>query len=118
MMNLGKVHFNFDKSDLTKEGKIILDQHIQVLMNNPDVKIIIKGHTSARGTKNYNQNLSERRASSVLNYLINVGKIHFKRLSTIGYGETRPAVHEPNPEERNSEQAKANMRVVFEVIVK
>ena len=118
MMNLGKVHFNFDKSDLTKEGKIILDQHIQVLMNNPDVKVIIEGHTSARGTKNYNQNLSERRALSVLNYLINVGKIHFKRLSTIGYGETRPAVHEPNPEERNSEQAKANMRVVFEVIVK
>lgn len=117
MMNLGNIHFNFDSSDLTKEGKTILDQHIQVLMNNPDVNVIIEGHASARGTRDHNQDLSEKRASTVQNYLVDIGSIPVKRLSAIGYGETRPAVHESNPEQINSEEAKANMRVVFEAIV-
>ncbi|MCD4719752.1 MAG: OmpA family protein [Desulfobacula sp.] len=117
MMNLGNIHFNFDSSDLTKEGKTILDQHIQVLMNNPDVNVIIGGHASARGTHDHNQNLSEKRALAVKNYLIDVGDIPFKRLSAIGYGETRPAMYEPDPEQINSKEAKANMRVIFEVIV-
>jgi len=43
LTNLGNVHFNFDKSDLTEEGKNALDQHIQSLINNPDVKIMIGG---------------------------------------------------------------------------
>lgn len=118
MKDLGNIHFNFDNSDLTKQGKTILDQHIEVLLNNPDVKVIIAGHASARGTHEHNQNLSEKRAATVENYLIDVGNIPSKRLSTIGYGETSPAVHEPNPEQMNSKEAKANMRVVFEVIVK
>ncbi|MCK5696302.1 MAG: OmpA family protein, partial [Desulfobacula sp.] len=66
----------------------------------------------------YNQKLSEKRASTVENYLVDVGNIPFKRLSVIGYGETRPAMYESNPEQINSKEAKANMRVVFEVIVK
>jgi len=113
--SLGKIHFNFDESRLTDSGKHLLDQHIKKLINAPDVKIIIQGHTSAKGTKAYNQVLSEKRALAVKKYLINIGNISSKRLSTIGFGETKPFVIESNPEEINSAQAKSNMRVVFEI---
>jgi OOP family OmpA-OmpF porin len=118
IMDLGNVHFRFDDATLTKEGENILNQNIQVMMDDPDVEVVISGHTSAAGTKDHNQKLSERRASSVRDYLINVGKIQPSRLSIIGYGATKPLVPEPNPEQINSAAAKANMRVGFEVLEK
>jgi OmpA-OmpF porin, OOP family len=87
-------------------------------MDDPDVEVVISGHTSAAGTKDHNQKLSEKRASSVRDYLMNVGKIQPSRLSVIGYGATKPLVPEPNPEQINSAAAKANMRVGFDVLEK
>jgi len=89
----------------------------QDLERNPNVKIRIAGYTSAHGTVDYNQKLSERRAEAVRDYLIK-GGIAPDRLTTIGYGKTRPAEYEPIPENIYSKEAKANMRVLFEVIVK
>jgi outer membrane protein OmpA-like peptidoglycan-associated protein len=65
----------------------------------------------------YNQALSERRANAVQAYLINEGLIAPERLSTIGYGETNPAMYEAAPKELYSKAAKANMRVLFEITV-
>jgi len=110
-------HFEFDKSAITKEGEAILDQNIKILKENPNAKIRIAGYTSAQGTEDYNQKLSERRAESVRDYLVK-GGIAPDRLTTIGYGKTRPAEYEPIPENIYSKEAKANMRVLFEVIVK
>ncbi len=118
MLDLGKVHFKFDSAELTKEGKTILDQNVQALMDEPDIEIVISGHTSALGPKDYNQDLSVRRAASVRDYLINVGNVQSNRLSAVGYGSTKPAMNETNPKQINSEAAKANMRVVFEIIEK
>jgi OOP family OmpA-OmpF porin len=53
-----------------------------------------------------------------MTYLINEGGIAPGRLDTIGYGETRPALYEVTPEDISSKAAKANMKVLFEVIVK
>jgi len=94
-----------------------LKRNIQLLKANPKVKVRIAGYTSASGTESYNQRLSERRATAVQEYLINEGIITRDRLSTIGYGETRPAMYEAAPKELYSEAAKANMRVLFEIIV-
>ncbi len=116
MSNLGNVQFNFDSAQLTKNGERILDQHIEILKRAPGVKVIIEGHTSARGSEDYNQRLSVERASAVKTYFINIGNISPDRLTTIGYGKSRPLVHEPNPEVRNSNEAKLNRRVVFDVI--
>lgn len=115
---LEDAHFDFDKSTLTKEGEGKLKQNIQILKDNPKLKVRIAGYTSAKGTTEYNQRLSERRADTVMTYLINEGGIAPSRLDTIGYGETRPSVYEENPEEIASKAAKANMKVLFEVIVK
>jgi outer membrane protein OmpA-like peptidoglycan-associated protein len=111
------VHFDFDKSTLTPEAQAILKRDIQVLKDNPNAKVRLAGYTSAAGTDEYNQKLSERRAKAVQEYLINEGVITPDRLSTIGYGEADPAMYEAAPKEIYSKAAKANMRVLFEIVV-
>ena len=111
------IHFDFDKSTLKPEAQIILKRNIQVLKDNPKAKVRIAGYTSASGTEAYNQALSERRAAAVEEYLLQEGVISHKRLSTIGYGETDPAMYEAAPKELYSKEAKANMRVLFEIVV-
>jgi OOP family OmpA-OmpF porin len=112
------VHFDFDKSTFTEEAQVILKRNIQILKENPEVKVRIVGYTSASGSESYNQRLSERRANAVKEYLTKEGVIAPDRLFTIGYGETRPAMYEAAPKDLYSEAAKANMRVLFEIIVK
>ncbi len=112
------IHFDFDKATLKPEAQSILKRNIQLLKANPNAQIRIAGYTSAAGAEDYNQSLSERRANAVQEYLINEGIISRDRLSMIGYGETRPAMPEAAPKELYSTAAKANMRVLFEIIVK
>lgn len=111
------VHFDFDQSTLKPEAKAILKRNILVLKENPRAKIRIAGYTSAAGTEEYNQKLSERRAAAVKEYLVSEGIIVSGRLSTIGYGETDPVVYEAAPKDLYSDAAKANIRVLFEVVV-
>ena len=111
------VHFDFDKSTLKPEAQARLKRDIQLLKDNPNAKVRIAGYTSAAGTMAYNQALSERRAKAVQEYLINEGIITPDRLSTIGYGETDPAMYEAAPKDIYSKAAKANMRVLFEISV-
>jgi len=117
ILALEDTHFDFDKAILTKEAQVILKRNIQTLKANPKVKVRIAGYTSASGTESYNQRLSERRANAVKEYLTKEGVIAPDRLSTIGYGETRPAMYEAAPKDLYSEAAKSNMRVLFEIIV-
>lgn len=112
------IHFDFDKSTLKPEAKAILKRNIQLLKDNPKTHVRLAGYTSASGSEEYNRKLSERRANAVKDYLINEGIITADRLSIIGYGEMNPAKHEASPQDINSPAAKANMRVLFEIIVK
>jgi OOP family OmpA-OmpF porin len=117
LISLEDSHFDFDSAALSENGKTILNYNARILKENPNMKIRIAGYSSASGTKEYNQKLSEKRATSVKNYLIKEG-VAEDRLTKIGYGEARPAEYEPVPSDIYSEAAKANMRVLFEVIVK
>ncbi len=111
------IHFDFDKSTLKPEAQTILKRNIQLLKDNPKAQVRIAGYTSASGSDDYNQKLSERRADAVKGYLINEGLIAPDRLSMIGYGEKYPARYEAAPKELYSVAAKANMRVLFEIVV-
>jgi len=111
------VNFDFDKATLKPEAKEILKRNIQMLKDNPKAKVRVAGYTSAAGTEDYNQSLSERRAYAVQEYLIDEGIITPERLTIIGYGETDPAMYEAAPKEIYSKAAKANMRVLFEIVV-
>ena len=112
------IHFDFDKSTLKPEAQTILKRNIQLLKDNPKAQVRIAGYTSASGTDAYNQALSERRANAVQEYLVSEGLISSDRLSMIGYGEKSPAMYEAAPKELYSTAAKANMRVLFEIVVK
>jgi len=111
------VHFDFDKSTLTPEAQAILKRNIQILKDNPNAHVRIAGYTSAAGTEEYNQKLSERRAKAVEDYLINEGLVAPDRISMIGHGESNPARYEAAPKELYSPAAKANMRALFEIVV-
>ena len=111
------IHFDFNQSTLTPEAKVLLKKNLQLLQANPKAHIRIAGYTSASGTDEYNQSLSERRANAVNEFLISEGVIKSRRLSTIGYGETQPAAYESAPKDLYSDAAKANMRVLFEIVV-
>lgn len=111
------IHFDFDRSTITPEARRILNNSISVLQNNPETKVRIAGYTSAAGTAEHNQGLSEDRATAIKQYLITDGGISEDRLSVIGYGNTRPARHESSPTTKNSLAAKENMRALFEIVV-
>jgi outer membrane protein OmpA-like peptidoglycan-associated protein len=116
LIELLDTHFEFDKSSLTPAGKEILVKNIQTLKTNPDLKILVAGYTSASGSEEYNQKLSERRATTVRDALVE-GGIAPERLTKIGYGKKRPATFEPYPGDLESKAAKSNMRVLFTIIV-
>jgi OOP family OmpA-OmpF porin len=114
---LEDVHFAFDKATLKPEAKRILKRDCEILRKNPKAQIRIAGYTSEAGTDAYNQKLSKQRAEAVKAYLVSEGLTGSRRLVTIGYGEEDPVVHEAAPKSLYSKAAKANMRVLFEIVV-
>jgi peptidoglycan-associated lipoprotein len=86
-----KVYFNTDRSDITPEGRQILQRQADWLKRYPNVTVTVEGHADERGTREYNLALGERRASAVKNVLVALG-IPANRVSTISYGKERPAV--------------------------
>lgn len=87
---LRDVHFDTAKATLRPESKATLDRIISVLKATPSVKKVeIGGHTDSRGADDYNRQLSQQRAESVIDYL-KAGGIDNSRLKAQGYGETRP----------------------------
>ena len=88
---IGDVYYDFDSYKVRPDAKPVLDKLVRLLKDNPDISIEIQGHTDCRGSEAYNQRLSDRRAKSVVKYLIHNG-IDKNRLKSIGFGETKPAV--------------------------
>ncbi len=83
------VLFAFDKSNLSDDAKTSLDKLVKVLNSYPDTDIEVQGHTDSKGSKSYNQSLSERRAGTVSGYLAGKG-ITARRVTIKGFGETVP----------------------------
>ena len=86
---IDNIFYDFDKATLRPESEEALDRLITLLNENPNVTIELSAHTDNRGSDAYNQRLSQRRAESVVNYLIAHG-IAQDRLSPVGYGEGKP----------------------------
>ena len=109
------IHYEFDKSTLSQEAKTALKKNLAELEKNPNITMLVSGYTSQSGTEEYNQALSERRAQSVKDFLVQEKLFPADQISTVGYGETRPALQEENPSDINSKAAKANMRVLLKI---
>jgi outer membrane protein OmpA-like peptidoglycan-associated protein len=113
---LSPVYFKFDSYELTEKGQIKLDKIASLLKDFTTIKSELQGHTDAKGPNEYNQKLSEKRALSVLNYLVNKG-INVERMKTLGFGETQFVAINTNPDgSDNPEGRKYNRRVEFILI--
>ncbi len=88
--SLEGAHFDFDKATLRPEGTTKLDEAVQVMNEHSGIIVNVEGHTDNAGSDAYNQGLSERRAQTVVDYLVSKG-IDASRLRPMGYGESRPA---------------------------
>ncbi|MEF9923707.1 MAG: OmpA family protein [Muribaculaceae bacterium] len=83
------IFYDFDKASLRPESKTALDEMAQMLRDNPNVAIEMASHTDRIGNAEYNMDLSQRRAKSVVDYLISAG-VKADRLQPQGYGKTKP----------------------------
>jgi OOP family OmpA-OmpF porin len=81
--------FEFNKAVLTAEGRTHVDHAVQTMRANPNMRVLVEGHTDSVGTHAYNMRLSERRAEAVRDYLVEKG-VSASRIRTAGYAETRP----------------------------
>ena len=86
-----KIYFEFDSDMLSSQAREILIRQADYLRSNIDVRLTLEGHCDERGTEAYNMALGQRQADSVKNFLVDMG-IPTDRLTTISYGEERPAV--------------------------
>jgi len=91
--NLKNIYFDFDKSNIRPGDAKILDANAAYLKANPNLLVLVEGHTDDRGTAEYNIALGERRAKSAVNYLVAQG-IDASRFSTVSYGKERPVCTE------------------------
>jgi outer membrane protein OmpA-like peptidoglycan-associated protein len=101
--------FDFDSSVLKVSSQDQLRQMGEVFVKYPDTDIIIAGHTDNKGSEEYNQKLSERRANAVRGFLVDAN-INPARLTTYGYGESRPVASNDTEEGR-----KLNRRVEIQI---
>lgn len=107
---LKNIYYDYDKATLREESIAECDRLIQILEENPTLVIEISSHTDADGSDAYNEKLSQARAQSVVDYLINQG-IESKRMVAKGYGESKPIAPNDTPENKQ-----LNRRTEFKVI--
>lgn len=88
-VKLDAIHFDFDKHNIKPQAAFELDKLVDLMKKNPEMKVRVEGHTDNRGSKSYNQKLSERRAKSTVEYVVSKG-ISRDRISGKGFGKSRP----------------------------
>lgn len=99
-----RVHFEFDKSNITDQAAEVLQRKAEVLREHPGVRIVVEGHCDERGSNEYNMALGQRRANSAMEYLLELGVPEEAIVRTVSYGEERPLVN------RSTEEAWAQNR--------
>lgn len=107
---LNKVHFDPGSANLRPESYEDLNVVVDLLKNNPDIRIEIHGHTDNQGNPQKNMQLSQDRANAVKNYLIKKG-IDGSRIEAVGYGDTQPVA--TNDTEANRQK---NRRIEYKII--
>ncbi len=104
--------FDFDKATLRPESYVVLDSIGRIMVENPTIITELSGHTDARGSRSYNQRLSQRRATSARNYIVQQWRIDPARMIAKGYGEDRLMI----PGARTDAEHQQNRRVEFTVL--
>jgi len=105
------LEFEQGKSNILPEMEKDLDKVVDFLVDHPDFKMKISGHTDSEGNAEANLQLSQKRAESIKNYIVQKGQLEPDRIEAIGYGSQKPIV-----DERTEADKRINRRVEFEII--
>ena len=106
-----KVMFEYNKAEIQEVSHELLNDVATVLSENPGIKKVrIEGHTDSDGTEEYNKTLSQDRADSVMQFLVDAG-VDESRLEAVGYGEEKPIDTNDTPEGKEK-----NRRVEFNIL--
>ncbi len=113
---IDNILYDFDEATLRPESLVELNDIIRIMNDNPDIIVEFSSHTDSKGSLSYNQRLSERRAQSVVDYLVSMG-IPRVRMTAVGYGETRPIAPNTFPDgSDNPDGRQLNRRTEFRII--
>ena len=105
------MHFKSAKWTILRKSFRLLSEVGEAIKDNPTMRISIEGHTDSRGKDSYNQRLSERRANSVREHLVNLVGLEPDRPQSIGFGESKPIASN-----RSRRGREANRRVEFRIM--
>ncbi|MGC1242865.1 MAG: OmpA family protein [Chryseosolibacter sp.] len=113
---LENIYYELDKAEIRPDAAKELDKLVQILVDNPEIKIELSSHTDSIATVEYNMDLSQRRAESAVNYITQRG-IGPDRMVAKGYGELRPIARNTNPDGTdNPEGRQRNRRTEFKIL--
>lgn len=115
VINLKNIYYDYDKSEIKEEASYDLEKLVQYMTDNPSVKIELSSHTDSRGKDDYNLNLSQKRAESVIKFLMTRG-VSPNRLFAVGYGETQLKNNCNDNTPCSEEEHQLNRRTEFKVI--
>ncbi|PLK43548.1 OmpA family protein [Emticicia sp. TH156] len=105
------IYYDLDKWDIRPDAALELNKLVQILVDNPTIKIELGSHTDARATEIYNLRLSQRRAESAVNYIVSKG-IDRARITAKGYGESELLIRNAKTEDEHQ----TNRRTEFKII--
>lgn len=111
------VLFDFDKSQLKREAEPALSKLVVVLKNYPDAELSIEGHTDGKGSDEYNQDLSEKRAATVAQWLESHSGVSKDKVKVAGYGSKKPVAKNTKEDGSDNPEGRAKNRRV-EIIIK
>lgn len=109
------IFYDFDKWDILSESEIELDKLVKIMNDNPDWKVELGSHTDSRGSDPYNEELSQKRSDSAVNYIVSNG-ISSERITAKGYGETQLVNKCDDGVDCTEEEHRANRRTEFKII--
>ena len=113
---LENIYYDFNSAEIVTQAAEELDKLVEILEDNPQIRIELSSHTDSVGSNPYNLELSQRRAESAVTYIIDKG-IESSRIVSRGYGESRPIARNTNPDGTDNPEGRArNRRTEFKVI--
>ncbi|MBS1542781.1 MAG: OmpA family protein, partial [Bacteroidetes bacterium] len=116
VFELKNIYFGYDSANIRPESARELDKLVDILNDNPEIKIEMGSHTDSVGSVAFNINLSQRRAEATVNYLIKKG-IAPERMVAKGYGESKPIARNTNPDGTDNPIGRQrNRRTEFKIL--
>lgn len=113
---LENIYYNFNRADIREDAAKELNKLVQLLIDNPEIKIELGSHTDSIDSESFNINLSQRRAESAVRYILQNG-IAPDRITAKGYGESKPIARNTNPDGTDNPVGRQkNRRTEFKIL--